>query len=174
MKKRSGLLSFAIAIVVLIITLKVMNWVPLAVQKGSVRRYASLEEVRSVLNMKDIYVPAYFPQEITWPPSTILAQSRPFSAIVMRFTRANRRDTALVLSQSEGGDLAVENPLEITTTTEKVPFSMQGKDAVLVVGKCSQGETCSMLSWTEGKYFIKIVMKAAPFELTKIAESMRP
>jgi len=174
MNKRPGLLSFAIAIVVLVLTLKVMNWVPLAVQKNSVRRYTSLEEVRSALNMKDIYVPTYFPQEITWPPSTILAQSKPFSAIVMRFTRANKRDTALVLSQSEAGDLAVENPLEITTTTEQVPYSMKGKDAVLIVGTCSQGETCSMISWTEGKYFFKIVMKSAPFELTKIAESMHP
>jgi hypothetical protein len=174
MKKRAGLPYFILAVAVVIIALKIMNWAPLAVQKGSVRRYESVEAVRSALSIKDIYVPSYFPQEITWPPSLILAQSRPFVAVMMRFTRANRRDTALIISQSEGRELSVEQPFEITTTTETVPFTMHGANAVLVVGTCSHGETCSMISWPEGKYYFTVAMKAPPFELAKIAESMHP
>ena len=104
-KKIARFLSFALMIGLLIVALKVVNWLPLAMQQETVRRYDSIEEVRAALNMKDIYVPSYFPQQIIWPPSAILAQSKPFSAIVMEFTRADKRNIALVISQSEGSGL---------------------------------------------------------------------
>ncbi len=110
-KKIPAFFSFALMIGLVIIALKVVNWLPLAMQKETIRQYASVEEVRAALGMKEIYVPSYFPQQITWPPATILAQGRPFSAIVMEFTRADKRNIALVISQSEGGALNVENPI---------------------------------------------------------------
>lgn len=168
----SSLLSFAIVIGLLIVALKVINWIPLALQQDAVRRYKSVEEVRSALNMKDIYVPSYFPQQISWPPSSILAQSKPFTAIVMEFTRADKRNTALVISQSEGRALNVENPIEISVVTEKVQYQLRGRNAVLTVGSCGNEEPCSGMTWTEGKYTMTVLMKSTPFELTKIVESM--
>ncbi len=165
-------LTFTFMIVLLILALKVMNWLPLAMQQDAVRRYKTLEEVRAALNMKDIYVPSYFPQQISWPPSTILAQSKPFSAIVLGFTRADRRNTALVISQSEGKALNVENPIKIIVVTEKVQYTIKGRDAVLTVGSCDNDEPCSGITWIEGKYTMTVLMKAAPFELMKIVESM--
>ena len=111
-KKIPAFFSFALMIGLLVAALKVVNWLPLAMQKETIRQYASVEEVRAALGMKEIYVPSYFPQQITWPPATILAQGRPFSAIVMEFTRADKRNIALVISQSEGGALNVENPIK--------------------------------------------------------------
>jgi hypothetical protein len=171
-KKLTGFLMFVLMIGLLVATLKVMNWLPLAMQKETIRQYASVEEVRAALGMKEIYVPSYFPQQITWPPATILAQGRPFSAIVMEFTRADKRNIALVISQSEGGALNVENPIKITNITEKVRYAIKGRDADLTVGTCGNDEPCSGISWNEGKYTMTVLMKSAPFELTKIAESM--
>jgi hypothetical protein len=117
------------------VALKVINWLPRAMQQDAVRRYKSVEEVRSALNMKDIYVPSYFPQQISWPPSSILAQSKPFTAIVMEFTRADKRNTALVISQSEGRALNVENPIEIRWSRKRCSTDKR-QDSVLTVGLC--------------------------------------
>ena len=171
-KTVSRFLSFTLMIVLLILALKVINWIPLALQQDAVRRYDSLEEVRSALNRKDLYVPSYFPQQISWPPSTILAQSKPFSALVMKFTRADKRNTVLIISQSEGKALNVENPIEITVVAEKVQYAIKGRDAVLTVGFCANDEPCSGITWTEGRYTMTVLMKSTPFELTKIVESM--
>lgn len=171
-KKIPAFFSFALMIGLLIIALTIVNWLPLAMQKETIRQYASVEEVRAALGMKEIYVPSYFPQQITWPPATILAQSRPFSAIVMEFTRADKRNIALVISQSEGGVLNVENPIKITNVTENVRYAIKGRDAALTVGTCGNDEPCSGITWNEGKYTMTVLMKSAPFELTKIAESM--
>jgi len=165
-------LSFTFMIGLLILALKVMNWIPLAMQREAVKRYNSIEEVRSALNRKDIYVPSYFPQQISWPPSAILAQSKPYFAMVMEFTRADKRNTALVISQSEGKALNVENPIEISTVTERVHYTIKGRDAVLTVGACGKEEPCSGIAWIEGRYTMTVLMKSTPFELTKIVESM--
>jgi len=171
-KALSRFLSFTIMIGLLILALKVINWIPLAMQQDAVRRYNSIEEVRSTLNRKDIFVPSYFPQQISWPPSAILAQNKPFFAMVMEFTRADKRNTALVISQSEGKALNVENPIVILVITEKVPYTIKGRDAVLTVGSCVNDEPCSGITWIEGKYTMTVLMKSTPFELTKIVESM--
>jgi len=171
-KTLSRVLSFSVTIGLLIVALKFMNWLPLVMQHDAIRQYKTVEEVRSALNMKDLYVPSYFPQQISWPPAAILAQSRPFSAVVMEFTRADKRNTVLVISQSEGKALNVENPIEIRAVTEKVPFTIQGRDAVLTVGSCGNDEPCSGMTWIEGKYTMTVFMKSTPFELTKIVESM--
>lgn len=167
-----GSLSFALVIAIIVIALKVMNWVPLSLQQETVRRYGAIEEVRAALNAKDLSVPSYFPQQITWPPSLILAQGKPFFASVMEFTRANTGDIALVISQSEGEPLSVENPVKITVVKEKVRYSMQGREAVLTVGTCGNDEPCSGITWQEGRYTMTVLMKSTPFELTKIAGSM--
>jgi hypothetical protein len=171
-KKIPAFFSFALMIGLLIVALTIVNWLPLAMQKETIRQYASVEEVRAALGIKEIYVPSYFPQQITWPPATILAQSRPFSAIVMEFTRADKRNIALVISQSEDGALNVENPIKITNVTENVRYAIKGRDAALTVGTCGNDEPCSGITWNEGKYTMTVLMKSAPFELTKIAESM--
>lgn len=165
-------LSFALMIGLLVLALKVINWIPLAFQQDAVRRYKTVEEVRAALNLKEIYVPSYFPQQISWPPSAILAQSKPFAAMLMEFTRADKRNTALIISQSEGTSLIVENPIEIREVTEKVQYLIKGRDAVLTVGFCSKEEPCCGITWTEGKYTMTVLMKSTPFELTKIVESM--
>jgi len=171
-KTFSGPLSFALVIAVIVIVLKVMNWVPLSLQQETIRRYGTVEEARAALHTKDIFVPSYFPQQIRWPPSLILAQGKPFFASVMEFTRANKRDIALVISQSEDQALSVENPIEITVVKEKVRYAMQGREAVMTVGTCKNDEPCSGITWQEGRYTMTVLMKSTPFELTKIAESM--
>ena len=172
MNRTTGFLSFALAIGVLVVLLAVMNWVPMALQKDSFRRYRSIEEVRTALNIRDIHVPSYFPQHIVWPPSEILAQGRPFPAVVMEFKDAGSGEIVLVLSQSQGGPFPAGPAIVMADIKETVPFIMKGRSAVLVVGECAKNVPCSRITWKEGPYTVTALMKAAPFELTKITDSM--
>jgi len=172
-KTFSGSLAFALVIAIIVILLKIMNWVPLSLQQETIRRYGTVDEVRAALLTKDLSVPSYFPQQITWPPSLILAQGKPYFASVMEFTRADTGEIALVISQSEGETLRVEDPIEITVIKEKVRYAMRGREAMLTVGTCRNDEPCSGITWQEGRYTMTVLMKSTPFELTKIVESMR-
>lgn len=172
MNRTTGFLSFALAIGVLVVILVVMNWIPAAFQKDTFRRYRSIDEVKTALNIRDIYVPSYFPQHIIWPPSEILAQGKPFPAVVMEFKDAGSGEIVLVLSQSQGGPFPAGPAIELASIKETVPFMMKGRSAVLVVGECAKNEPCSGITWKEGPYTVTTLMKAAPFELTRITESM--
>jgi hypothetical protein len=172
MNRTAGFLSFALAIGVLIVLLAIINWVPTAFQKDTFRRYRSIDEVRAALNIRDIYVPSYFPQHIVWPPSEILAQGRPFPAVVMEFKDAGSGKIVLVLSQSQGGPFPAGPAIVLATIKETVPFIMKGRSAVLVVGECAKNEPCSRITWKEGPYTVTALMKASPFELTRITDSM--
>ncbi len=169
-----GTFSFLLTVAGLVVVLLVMNWIPQAVRKDTLREYPSIEQARSSLNMRSIFVPSYFPQDITWPPSRILAQTSPFPALVMEFRRAEKEETMLVLMQSSGGALSLTEPIEITEVRERVPFTMRGIEATLIAGLCRDQQPCSRISWNENGYAITAVMRAAPYELSQIAASMHP
>jgi hypothetical protein len=169
-----GFLTFGFAVAALIVLLKIANWLPLTVQKNTLRQYESIEQVRSMLNIRDIYVPSYFPEEIRWPPSKILAQDKPFPALLLEFKRTGKDEVVLVLSQSRGGTLKSRDSLEPSVIKETVPFLLRGSTVVLTVGECEDRTPCSVITWSEGGYLISASMKSAPFELSRIVASMHP
>ncbi len=172
-RKIIGFLSFGLVLVALAGALKVMNWLPSAVQEGFIREYRNIEDVREQLKIRDIYIPSYFPQPVKWPPSAIWAQTRPFTAIVMEFSNVENGHIELTTSQvSAGARFIQDDKIKIEQVREKVGYSLKGRKALLEVGACGNEERCSTISWTEGKYRITVAMKSPPFELIKISESM--
>ncbi len=171
-KKVFGLLYFAATVAILVVVLKVTNWLPTVLQEGMMKKYGSVEEVKSQLKVRDIYVPSYFPQNIKWPPSRILAQSRPHFALIMEFSIGEASDVSLVISQVEGGGSPPEEKLKLAQIRERTTSPLEGRTALLEVGTCKNDLPCSRISWDEGKYRLTLTMKALPFELIKIADSM--
>jgi len=171
-KKLLGLLYFALTLAILVAALKVTNWLPTAFQEGLMKKYSTVDEVRTKLHLKDVYVPSYFPQSYGWPPSTILAQSKPFVAIVMEFRNVQTADVALVISQTAEKSFTPDKKILFVHIKEKVDYSLKGRPAVLEVGKCKDDVPCSRISWDEGAYRMTVEMKSAPFDLLKIADSM--
>lgn len=167
-----GLLSFVVTIAILVAGLMLTNWLPTVLQEGEMGKYRSIEEVRSKLKMKDIYIPSYIPQSIAWPPSRIMAQTRPFHAVLMEFTHRKSGDVDLAISQvAEKGSIP-ERKVALVQVREKTTYPLKGRNALLEVGLCKGEVTCSRVSWNESGYTITVAMKAPPFELLKIAESM--
>lgn len=172
MKRFVGFLVFAAVVALLVAGLKLFNWLPTAVQKDSMRRYGSIEEVKTALGIRDLYVPSYFPESLTWPPSEIMAQGRPFAAVVMEFNRLEEGDIGLIISQAASSSFDATRKIKVSEVMETVAYDLKGRKAVLEVGTCEAGGTCSRISWDEGPYTIRVAMKSPPFELIKMAQSM--
>ena len=164
--------AFAVSIALLLVVLKAVNWVPGVVEEGLLKPYASLDEVKQKLHVREVYVPSYFPQRLRWPPARILAQSKPHVAVAMEFVDREKGDVALMISQSTSADLVPDRKLEIREIRQTLPYRLQGRDAVLQVGTCNDGDTCSRISWGEGTYRMLVAMRSVPSDLLLIVHSM--
>lgn len=165
---------FSISMIALVAGLKAMNWVPSAMQQGLLRRYSSIEEVKERLKLGRIYAPAYYPQCLEWPPVTIAAQTRPYTAVVMEFVQKGMTDVCLVISQTELGRRPPEEKIILSSVRQSVRYSFKGRSMLLEVGSCKDGAQCSRISWEEHGYRIIVSSRSAPVDLVRIAESMIP
>lgn len=172
-KKLFRFFSFAAMVAVLIAVLKIINWLPSAIHNDSIRKYGSIEDIKLKLNIREIYIPSYFPQNFSWPPSNIYAQKRPFTAVIMEFKNIESGDTALIITQTAPGNSIENAKIKITRIKETIPYKLKDRNALLEVGTCGNGgELCSRISWEESRYSLNITAKYTPIELVKIAESM--
>ncbi|HZW36744.1 MAG: hypothetical protein ACM319_02465 [Deltaproteobacteria bacterium] len=171
-RKFSNYLLFAAAVVLLAGGLKLAGWLPMLTQRDLMRKYASVEDVRAELSIREIHVPSYFPQNLSWPPSTVLAQGKPFPALIMEFEQAGGKSAGLVISQSRSASFRTDGRIRIAQLKEKVDYPLKGRVATLEVGTCGNGEPCSRVSWTEGNTYITVSARSTPLELIKVAESM--
>lgn len=166
------LMVFGLAVVILVGALKFFNWLPGALQEGALRRYASIEEVRSVLKDRKIHVPAYFPQSFKWPPSSILAQKKPFSAVVMEFDRLTSDEVGLIILQADSEDFLGQSKIRVLDAQRRSSCTLKGRDAVVESGLCGTGEVCSKITFKERESWIGILMRAPEHEVIILAESM--
>jgi hypothetical protein len=170
--KAYGFFYLLFTVAAVLVLLKTLNWLPTLLQKDLLRKFDSVEEVRAKLNIREVYVPSYFPESITWPPSEILAQAKPYPAVLIIFHAPKTRDAALVISQAASDAFSEHSLIPLVRITRTISYDLKNRKALLEVGICGNNEPCSRLSWTESSYRIRLVMKAPPFELIRIAESM--
>lgn len=166
------LASFAIGILILVGATMAVNRLPVLIQGDLLREYDSFDAVSAGLPALPIYVPSYYPQDLRWPPARILAQGRPFPAVLMEFQGRQSRRTVLVISQSARGRFSPDGKVRLVTVKEKTTYSLKGRDARLEVGACGDGAMCSRIAWTEGAYTIDVTGRSAPLDLIRVAESM--
>ena len=172
-KQALRVLSFAFVLAAVVASLKVLNWVPGALEPGLLARYPSIGDAVSTLGLQQVYVPSYFPESLGWPPAGILAQSQPYQAVIMEFVRARDRQIALVIFQATSPDFEPDVAIRIRTVRETVPLDLGGRKARLEAGTCEDGSACSRIRWDEGEVRIVLTMRGPPVELIRIAQSMR-
>jgi hypothetical protein len=173
--KAFGVLAFAAGLAILVIALKALNWFPLIAQKDLMRRYGDFEEMRTTLGIREIFVPSYFPEDFRWPPSGILAQGKPYPAVIMEFERSGEgksREVGMMIYQAARDDFSPGGPLVLTRIREQATYPLKGRSAILEVGDGVKGEPCSRISWREKEVRITVLARLTPFELMKVAESM--
>ena len=173
--KAFGALAFAAGLAILIIALKALNWIPLIAQKDLMRRYGDFEEMQTELGIRQVFVPSYFPEDFRWPPTGILAQRKPYPAVIMEFARSGEgknREVGMMIYQAARDDFSPGGPLVLSRIREKATYPLKGRSAVLEVGVDVKGEPCSRISWREKDVRITVLALLTPFELMKVAESM--
>jgi len=170
-----GALAFAAGLAILVIVLKTLNWIPLVAQKDLMRRYGDFEEMRTALGIQEVFIPSYFPEDFRWPPTGILAQGKPYPAVVMEFERSGEgktREVGMMIYQAARDDFSPGGPLVLSRIREQATYPLRGRSAVLEVGVDVKGEPCSRISWREKDVRITVLALLTPFELMKVAESM--
>jgi len=174
-RKAFGFLAFAAGLAILVIALKALNWLPLIAQKDLMRRYGDFEEMRTTLGIREVFVPSYFPEEFRWPPTGILAQGKPYPAVIMEFERSGEgkaREVGMMIYQAADDGFAPGGPMALSRVRERATYPLKGRSAVLEVGSGVNGEPCSRISWREKDVRITVLARLTPFELMKVAESM--
>jgi hypothetical protein len=171
----SGFLAFAAGLAILVIALKALNGLPLIAQKDLMRRYGDFEEMRTSLGIRDVLVPSYFPEDFRWPPTGILAQGKPYPAVIMEFERSKEgkdRGVGMMIYQSVEDSFTPGGPMAISRVRERATYPLKGRSAILDVGFCGTDEPCSRISWREKNVRITVLALLTPFEVMKVAESM--
>jgi hypothetical protein len=172
-KTLRGLLWMSVLAGLVVIFVSVVNWLPSLREDGFARQYASIEEARRSLELDTVVVPAFFPEGISWPPSFILAQNKPFPAVVMEFTGAETRETALIIIQSSSRSSDVQlQRIRMSEVKEETLYQLNGMNVLLQVGVCDNGIPCSKMTWQDNSLSHTLLYMSSPFELIRIVESM--
>ena len=170
-----GFLAFAAGLAILVIALKALNGLPLIADRDLMRRYGDFEEMRTSLGIREVLVPSYFPEDFRWPPTGILAQGKPYPAVIMEFERSKEgkeRGVGLMIYQSVEDSFTPGGPMAISRVRERATYPLKGRSAILDVGFCGSGGPCSRISWREKDVRVTLLARLTPFELMKVAESM--
>jgi hypothetical protein len=166
-----GFMRFIGLAAALVVFLIVLNWLPQAVDKGGMRPYPGIQELRKEAGFGSVLVPSYFPEGIKWPPSLVLGQKSPFMAAVMEFD-GDEVQRALVISESVSADFEPGHAARFSQLRQSVEMDLRGRKALIETGLCSDGAACSRLSWQEGSMHVRLFMRAPTLTLIRIAESM--
>jgi hypothetical protein len=168
-----GLLWMLALVILAILFLAAVNWLPSLREEGFARQYSTIDEAKRALKLKDIVVPSYFPEGIRWPPSFILAQRKPYQAVVMEFNEVKSKETALIVIQSSmsGSDAQLQR-IRMSTVKEETQYRLKDRYVLLQVGTCDNEMQCSKMTWQDNGLSYTVVLMSSPFELIRIAESM--
>lgn len=167
-----SMLAFTVIVMIIVILIALVNWLPSMFREHTLRRYDTIEAMKSDLRIKRLFIPSYFPQSIAWPPSDIAGQSRPFVGTIMLFRSGAGKQRILAITQATEDRFPPEELIPLTRITERAEHALPGRTALLEVGVCGNDTICSRLSWKDGEYSVTLTMHAPPFELLKIASSM--
>jgi hypothetical protein len=165
--------SFLATIAVVLLVLKLLNWLPSVLEKEGLRKYGSVEEVSTVLKIARVYIPAYFPEHIQWPPAEIFAQRKPFPLIMTHFTHRDSKRFALSLFQVDsrsGFDLPYKS--DILYVRKESQVQIKNRIGTLVIAVCRGRERCNRITWREGIYTITLIADDTPEQLLKMAQSI--
>jgi hypothetical protein len=148
------------------------NQLPSFVQKDFPRQFASLDEAKHSIGLDTVLVPAYFPEGISWPPSFIFAQKRPYKVLVMEFKDTLGATTLIVVQSSMPGSVTQFQRIRLTVVKQETEYGLKGKNALLQIGTCDNTMPCSQIAWQDKGDSCTVLLMSSPFEVIKIAESM--
>lgn len=167
------LFFFALTIAGAILVLRLLDWIPNAIEKSDLRSYESVDAAQAYLKESHIYLPSYFPDSIGWPPFQVFAQRKPFVLVITHFAHMSSKELALSIFQSElDGNYEPSLPLDTLYIKQKRDLAIKGVSGQLVKAVCSGQKTCNRLSWNYEGFSFFIVSDHDAEAIIRMAESM--
>jgi hypothetical protein len=171
-KMLRGLLWMLLATGGVLAFLIMVNQLPSLVQKDFPRQFVSLDEAKRSIGFDNVLVPAYFPEGISWPPSFIFAQKRPYKVLVMEFKDALGTPTLIIIQSTISGNITQFQRIKLAVVKQETEYRLKGKNALLQIGTCDNTVPCSQIAWQDRGESCTVLLMSSPFEAIKIAESM--
>ncbi len=137
-----------------------------------VRRARTLEDAERRLRAR-ITLPAYFPDSLRWPPSSVRLVTEPPPSVALTF-EARGGGVALVFAQTLGGEGPV-SPLLLAEAAvlQRGSVTLGDREANLLRVIGDDGEVWNELEWTQGGSRFAMRGKGSLEELIRMARSAR-
>jgi len=166
--------SWLLVVAGFFVGLRAVDRVPalLAGTPHGVRVYTSIEEAERALGAR-IWLPAYYPDSLAWPPARVDAWPGPPVSVAVHI--GGRRDTRerLVVVQSIGGRAGAPPPLlppaQVLATAEVV---VGDRTALLTRVVAGDGEVMHDVSWEHGERRLTLRFHGPVEQLLLIAGSL--
>ncbi len=142
-------------------------------ESRGVKRYGSIEEVERKLKQR-VLLPAYFPDTLQWPPSSVRLASRPPVSVLLAFTGREGGKEQLFLAQvvGEAGSIAPQLlPPGLVLHTAAV--SLGGIPGALSRIKGEDGAIWHEIIWFRDGRQVSLRFDGPVEELLRIARSVR-
>ena len=156
--------------------LRILNLVPpYLAQEEPMQTYATVEEAHRSTGVP-VYLPAYFPDYLRWPPEEVRGWTRPQPKLSVAVVL--RESGQPVLWLEEWLPLPDEPPQEVPKTAQVVERGtlalQEGVDAEVVAYRGTDTQLYYRLLWYQGG--VRIMLTAAlPYEeLVRMVQSMHP
>lgn len=167
----ASLLRYAMLFLLLVAALMTLNWIPQVADKGGMREYPDIQQLKHTPGFERVLEPSYFHESVIWPPSMVMGMSRPFMASVFIFEGTAGEGT-LVISQSTSGRFAPDGAVDFAVLRQSIEVDLSGRAATLETGLCPGGGACSRVSWQDEGVYVTAFMRGPSVPLLRIARSM--
>jgi hypothetical protein len=141
-------------------------------QPRGVRRVASVEEAERRLKAR-LFLPAYFPDTLRWPPALVRMASEPTASVALTF-EGRDGGVELQLAQTVGGDGRI-SPLVLAPVTllQSSPLSVGAGEGTLarIVGE--DGTIWHQVEWVQSGQRLALRGRRPVEELVRMARSAR-
>jgi hypothetical protein len=159
----------AVALVV-----KGLDWLPGLVTgtPQSVRVYSSISDAEQAIGAR-LWIPAYYPDTLLWPPIRIDAWPGPPTSVAVRVADRKTREERFVLIQSiDAPGAAPAALLDPVLVLESSDVAVGGRTGRLSRVLTADGQVLHDVSWVHGERRLTIRFHGPAEQLLLIAESL--
>lgn len=152
-----------------------LNRVPVVLQPEVSHRFKDFSGVREAereLKTK-IWIPAYFPDYLSWPPALVRVEKGEPPVVVLGILRNPQHDLSLLLLQSLGkGDWQALSVPAVTSVVETRQVALKKSRAILSRTMDGSGQIWTRLQWESASRRFLLIGQSSTEELLRIAGSM--
>ena len=134
---------------------------------------SSLEEAERVLGAR-IWLPAFFPDSLRWPPRSMIIYAGPPAAVAVTFPAAGAIGASLVVCQTvEDAEALPRQVLPSGLTLQTGRIRLRGMDAWLAHVQLDDGRLVYDVAWHEAGRLVALRYEGSSDLLLKFANSLR-